>query len=129
MAILFELILPFLWELLLQIVLEILAEFGVHCAKEVFERRPNPWFAAIGYVILGAIAGAISMLAAPALFISGHGAQIASLVITPILAGVAMNLVGAWRRQRGQDIVRLDRFAYGYLFALSMAVVRFFFAA
>src|SRR5689334_12529076 len=98
MAILFELIVQFLWELLLQIIFEILAEFGVHCAKEVFEGRPNPWFAAIGYVMLGAIAGVISVVAVPAMFISGRGFQIASLVVTPILAGAAMTLIGAWRR-------------------------------
>jgi hypothetical protein len=36
-----------------------------------------------------------------------------------------MALLGAWRARRGQDLIRLDRFAYGYLFALAMAAMRF----
>jgi len=37
--------------------------------------------------------------------------------------------IGAWRRRRGQRPVLLDRFAYGYLFALVMALVRLRFGA
>ena len=33
----------------------------------------------------------------------------------------------AWRRRREDELVRLDKFAYGYLFALAMALVRFYF--
>jgi hypothetical protein len=39
-----------------------------------------------------------------------------------------MALIGIWRDRRGQEPIRLDRFAYGYLFALSLALVRFFLA-
>jgi len=40
-----------------------------------------------------------------------------------------MAILGAWRARRGQQVLRIDRFAYGYLFALSIALVRFYFAA
>jgi hypothetical protein len=40
-----------------------------------------------------------------------------------------MAAIGAWRARRGEPVLRIDRFAYGYLFALSLALVRFFFAA
>jgi hypothetical protein len=36
-----------------------------------------------------------------------------------------MVALGAWRAQRGEPLLRLDRFSYGYLFALSQALVRF----
>jgi hypothetical protein len=36
--------------------------------------------------------------------------------------------MGAWRARRGQQVLRIDRFAYGYLFALSLGLVRFYFA-
>jgi hypothetical protein len=39
-----------------------------------------------------------------------------------------MCLMGAWRARRGDDVLRIDRFAYGYVFALSLALVRFIFA-
>jgi hypothetical protein len=50
------------------------------------------------------------------------------LVLTPLLAGGIMAVLGAWRARRGQTVLRIDRFAYGYLFALGLAVVRFWFA-
>jgi hypothetical protein len=40
-----------------------------------------------------------------------------------------MGAIGAWRRRRDKAVIRLESFAYGYCFALSMALVRFFFAA
>jgi FtsH-binding integral membrane protein len=121
----FELLSQFIWELLLQIVFEVLAEFGMQGTIEVFKRRPNPWLASVGHLILGAIAGLISLLIFPALLIHSHNAQLASLFITPLVAGGVMSLMGAWRRRRGQPVVRIDRFAYGYLFAVAMALVRY----
>jgi FtsH-binding integral membrane protein len=121
----FEVVFQAIAELVLQIVFEVLAEFGMHSVIEVFERRPNPWVAAVGHVILGAIAGLVSLLIFPALLIHSHNAQLASLFITPLLAGGTMSLMGSWRRRRGQAVIRIDRFAYGYLFAVAMALVRY----
>jgi len=39
-----------------------------------------------------------------------------------------MSAMGYWRARRGQAVLRIDRFAYGYLFALTFALVRFWFA-
>ena len=127
MEIIFELLFQFVFEFLLQIVFEVLAELGMHSVKEPFKKPPNPWFAAIGYAILGAIAGALSLWIFPTLFLVSEIAQIAGLVLTPVVAGLAMAAFGAWRHRRNQTIIRLDKFAYGYLFALAMAVVRFAF--
>lgn len=127
MEIIFELLFQFVSEFLLQIVFEVLAELGMHSVKEPFKKPPNPWFAAIGYTILGTIAGALSLWIFPTLFLASENAQIAGLVLTPVVAGVAMAAFGAWRHRRNQTIIRLDKFAYGYLFALAMAVVRFAF--
>jgi FtsH-binding integral membrane protein len=121
----FEVVFQAIAELVLQIVFEVLAEFGMHSVIEVFERRPNPWVAAVGHVILGAVAGLVSLLIFPALLIHSHNAQLASLFITPLLAGGTMSLMGSWRRRRGQAVIRIDRFAYGYLFAVAMALVRY----
>ena len=127
MEVLFEILLRFVGEMLLQIVFEVLAELGLQSLQEPFRRRPNPWFAAIGYAVFGAISGALSLWIFPVLFIAFRSAQIVSLVLTPIAAGAVMAAIGAWRRRRDQELIRLDRFAYGYLFALAMAVVRFAF--
>ena len=127
MEIIFELIFQFVFEFILQIVFEVLAELGLHSVKEPFKKPPNPWLAAIGYAILGASAGALSLWIFPTLFLVSENAQIAGVVLTPIVAGVAMAAFGAWRHRRNQNIIRLDKFAYGYLFALAMALVRFAF--
>jgi hypothetical protein len=40
-------------------------------------------------------------------------------------AGLLMCIAGRWRARRGDGLLRIDRFACGYLFALSLALVRF----
>lgn len=127
MEILFELLFEFVGELLLQVVFEAIAEVGLHRVRNPLRKPPNPWLAAIGYAIFGAVAGGLSLLVFPALFMPSHGARLANLIVAPILAGAAMAALGAWRRRHDQDLIRLDRFAYGYIFALAMAAVRFAF--
>ena len=39
-----------------------------------------------------------------------------------------MDGLGAWRARRGDELLRIDRFAYGYLFSFALALVRFRFA-
>ena len=110
-----------------QLGLEFLAELGMRGVREPFRRtKPlNPWLAGLGYSIFGAVAGAISLGAFPASFIRAPWLRILNLVLTPILAGVAMTALGRWRKRKDQELIRLDRFAYAFLFALAIALVRF----
>ena len=124
MEFLFELLFEFIAELLLQVVAEVLFEVGLRSLAAPFKRRPNPFLASIGYVLFGAVAGALSLWIFPTLFIGSHAGRIANAVVTPFIAGGCMAAIGAWRRRRDQDLILLDRFAYGYLFALVMALVR-----
>jgi hypothetical protein len=120
-------IVQFLGELLLQAFGELIAELIGRSVKEPF-RRPkpiHPWLAAIGYGIFGAIAGAISLWVLPSLFISAEWLRIVNLIATPLVAGLMMERLGAWREMKDQETIRLDTFAYGFVFALSMALVRF----
>lgn len=116
-------------ELILQLVMEAIAELIGHSLKEPF-RRPgplNPWLAAVGYGLFGAAGGALSLALLPELFIAPGHLRVLNLVLTPIAAGLVMALLGAWRRRRDKDTIRLETFAYGYCFALAMASVRFAF--
>ena len=124
MEFLFELLFEFIGELVLQVVAEVLFEIGLHSLAAPFKRTPNPYLATIGYVLFGAVAGGLSLWAFPTLFIGSHAGRIANAVVTPIISGGCMAAIGAWRRRRDQELVLLDRFAYGYLFALVMALVR-----
>lgn len=117
----------FLGELLLQVFGELIAELIGRSVREPF-RRPKPiqpWLAAIGYGIFGAIAGTISLWVLPSLFISAEWLRIVNLIATPLVAGLVMERLGAWREMKDQETIRLDTFSYGFVFALSMALVRF----
>jgi hypothetical protein len=120
-------ILRILGELILQMIFEAVGELAIHSVKEPF-RRPkpiHPLLAAIGYAIFGALAGGLSVWLFPHLYLEAQGLRIVNLIVTPIAAGGLMAGIGAWRRRRDKEVVRLETFAYGYCFALAMAVVRF----
>jgi len=122
-----EAILEFFGEFVLQLVIEALAELGAHWLRNPVRRPLNRWLAALAYGLIGAGFGGLSLQVFPANFMHGPW-RVANLILTPIAAGLAMCLAGHWRARRGHDVLRIDRFAYGYLFALSLALVRFSFA-
>lgn len=124
----FEFIFEVLGEFLIQVVVEALIEIGFHSLAEPFRRPPNPWLAALGYALFGGVLGGISLLIFPNNLVPGAW-RLANLVATPIAVGGIMVIIGAWRARRGEPVLRIDRFAYGYLFALSIGLVRFYFAA
>lgn len=104
--------------------LELLFELGLRSLQQPFKKTPNPLLAGIGYALFGAIAGALSLWWFPNLFITSHAGRIANLIVTPVLSGLAMAALGAWRRRRDQPTILLDRFAYAFIFAMAMALVR-----
>lgn len=107
---------------------ELLVELGLHSVAEPFRRRPNVWVSLLGYLLLGALVGALSLWLFPSQLTRDGWPRLLNLVVTPVIAGLAMMLVGRWRARRGDPVLRIDRFAYGYLFALTVALIRFNFA-
>ena len=124
----FEIIFHVIGEFLLQAVIEMLVELGFHSLKEPFNRPPNPWLAALGYALFGAILGGASLLIFPDHLTPSGTWRLVNLILSPIAAGLLMAALGAWRARRGEAVFRIDRFSYGYLFALSLALVRYQFA-
>ncbi|AJC45330.1 hypothetical protein [Xanthomonas sacchari] len=124
-----ELIVQFVVELLLQVLMELLVEAGMQRFTHPGGVRRSPEAAAVGYALLGACMGGLSLLLLPKQLATSDAARLAVLIGVPVLAGALMAAVGGWRERRGQQRLRLDRFFYGYLFALCFALVRFFFAA
>lgn len=124
-----ELFFQFFGELILQMVFEALAELGIRCfSKPLRIPRPPAWLAVVGYLFLGAMAGALSVWFVPSLVIDRPWVRIINISVAPLAAGALMAKVGAWRSRRGDELIRLDHFAYGFLFALAMSLVRFFLA-
>ncbi|MEG2050389.1 MAG: hypothetical protein RR100_26340 [Comamonas sp.] len=50
-------------------------------------------------------------------------------MLTAIAVGAVMGAMGAWRARKGEPLLRINRFFYGYLFALCFALVRFVWAS
>jgi len=114
-----------LGEILLQIVFESLSELGLHALSNTFEKPRSPFLSIIGFALWGAMAGGISLLLMPNSFISNFGLREANVLVTPLIVGGAMTLIGWLRDSKGQTRVGIDRFGYAFVFAFSMAIVRF----
>ena len=130
-AIIFEFLLQIFLEFLLQIFIEMLFYLGWSSVAEEIERKPvrNPYLAFIGYGLLGLVAGGLSLLVFPKLFVHHAALRVANLIITPVLVGFAMSAFGAWRECKGFTSIKVDGFAYGFIFAFGMALIRYWFGA
>ena len=131
MAIILEIIVGILGEILLQSIGQVLFELGFYSLVDTLQRKKqrNPFITGVGYSLWGGILGGLSLLVLPESLISKPEYRMLNLIFVPIAAGYAMAKVGAWRRKKGQDILRLDSFFYGALFAFATALVRFIWAA
>jgi hypothetical protein len=115
-------------EVLIQLLFECLAELGVRSLADTLEKPRHPLLSTIGFALWGALAGGLSLLIFPHSAIASAPLRRANLVVTPIIVGLAMMLIGRVRSKKGQDLVRLDRFGYAFVFAFAMALVRFVWA-
>lgn len=71
------------------------------------------------------MAGGLSLWVFPALFIQEPWLRVINLLVAPCVAGFVMSALGNYRRRKGQELLRLDTFVYGAVFAFGMALVRF----
>ena len=132
MEIVFELlfqILIILFEFLLELFGSLLVELGMRSLSETTLSRQdrNPILAGIGYGLLGLIAGGLSLLIFPEAFARSEKFHGISILISPVLAGLAMAGFGWLLERSGKRRLRLDSFVYGFIFAMPMALVRFYF--
>ena len=116
-----------LLELIFEIIAEIVFAFGWEGLAHSMRRRQNanPVLAGLGYAVVGALAGGLSILILPRRLLPAGGIKGASLVLTPLVTGLLMKTYGDFRRQRGHTTTGLATFWGGAIFAFSMALVRF----
>jgi hypothetical protein len=130
-----EAILEIVFEILVQGGAELIAEVVTHKSRKRkrargIEPRPmNPVVTGLLWLAGGAVMGAGSLVFFPHLFIHSESLRIANLIVTPLVLGALMALLGRKRLANGEEIVPLDKFSNAALFALGMAAVRFFFAS
>ncbi len=116
----------FLLELLLEIVGEpLLAGIARALAATLPSRwRQSPWLAGLGYVLLGLLLSGFSVWLVPHHLIKSPILRAANFVLSPILCGLTLSLVGLVRRRRGWAPSLMDGFRYGVLFGLTVQLVR-----
>ncbi len=125
---LFQILLALL-EFLLQVVVEVLFHLGWSSIAEALEYKPtkNPSLAFTGYALLGLASGGLSLLVFPELFVHNAALRVANLLLTPVLAGLAMSAFGAWQESKSLTAIKLDSFTYGFIFAFGVALIRYLF--
>jgi len=123
---LLELILEALLELIGGAVLDLVSRL-LSGAFEALESA-TPAVATLIYTLLGVFAGGCSLLIFPHHLVHRLRVPGISLVVSPMLTGTALSLVGAFLRSRGKATTRIESFRYGFAFAFGMAIVRLLFA-
>jgi hypothetical protein len=103
---------------------------GFHEVVELGESGPiKPIFAVAGYLSLGTVFGFASLMLFPHPLFHPSRFHGVSLLVSPVLTGLAMSLMGMLRRKKGKQAARIESFGYGFTFALGMAIMRFLFVA
>ena len=115
-----------LFELLLQLVFEALAEMGISSVRHATSRsrHANPALAALGFLLLGGLCGALSGWLLPNRLLPAPPVANISLVAAPVAGGVMMHLYGKWKRTAGKDPSLLATYWGGALFAFAFAIAR-----
>jgi len=129
---LFELLLAF-GELFLEVLFEFageaLLDLALRAIAEVFEtsRFTSPVLASVGYTLLGASAGGLSLFIFPHPLVHPSRLHGISLFVSPIVTGLVMSLIGSILSRQGKKVVQIESFGYGFAFAFGMALIRYFF--
>ena len=125
MEIIFELI----FEGVLYITGDLLVELGARSLGETIASRDerNPNLAGLGYALLGLIAGGLSLLIFPEAIARSERFHGINVLVAPAMAGLGMAGLGWLLERSGKRRLRIDSFLYGFIFALPMSLVRFYF--
>jgi hypothetical protein len=120
-------------DLLLELVFYVIVEGAFELLSQAFstELRPkvrpgvlSKILAGIAWFGVGSISGLLLTVFFPYRFIRITPFPGFSLLVIPVLAALTMVGIGRLRVWQGQPLVRLDRFAYAYIFAFGMALAR-----
>ena len=123
-------------EFIIQLLFEVLFEFVGGLLTGLFLDAPRNvpgvnkavnLLTALVLFAVGAFIGWASLWIFPKAFVRSESLHGISLLITPVLAGLAMAAFGWFRQGRGKPLFRLGNFAFGYFVALGIALMRFYF--
>jgi hypothetical protein len=119
----------FLAKSCLQIFAEAVFDLIARAIAAVFQNSEirNRSIASVGYALLGLFAGAASIFLLPHPLFHPSRVHGISLLISPVLTGALMAIIGSMLRRQGRETVRIESFTYGFIFAFGMALVRLLF--
>jgi hypothetical protein len=122
-------ILELFLEALLEFAGEVLIDLVSRALASVFTTalNLNPLLAALGYTILGALTGGASLSVFPHPLVHSTRFHGISLLISPIVTGLAMSMVGSYLESRDKRVAQIENFGYGFAFAFGMALIRLLF--
>ena len=123
----FEIIFGFIGELLFELVVEVLVEFGFHRTAEKFSSQTRSRvFVGSAYLLFGAILGAVSIYFFPKIEFGSSVLPILYFIVSPIIAGLSLTSVSYFINKDTRPVrwFELDKFLFGVLFAVAYSVVR-----
>jgi hypothetical protein len=126
-----EILLELIFEGVFYLSGDLLVELGFRSLGETIAPRKdrNPILAGLGYALLGLIAGGLSLLIFPEPLVRSGPFHGINVLVSPALAGLGMAGLGWLLKRSGRRRLRIDSFAYGFIFALPMSLVRFYFTS
>ena len=131
-------LLGFIIELFLEVLIQIVFEAGVSAASRapsqlrvapflrVILSPTNPALKILKFAFLGLGLGAVSLMILPHPLVHPSKLHGISLLISPVITGLVMGLVGRIVRRRGKTPVQIESFAYGFTFAFAFSLIRIF---
>ena len=93
-----------------------------------FREDRNIVLTVAGYGFLGLLAGLLSLVILPNYLIENSNYRLANLIVTPVIIGICMAILGGLLRRRDKEFMALDSFSNGYIFALIMSLTRWLWA-
>jgi hypothetical protein len=128
--VIFEIIFGFIGELALELVVEVLVEFGFHdTAERVSDSFRSRTFVGLAYTVFGAILGFLSLYIFPKVAFDSVVIPTLYFLVSPIIAGFLLTTV-SWLIDRGignSSWFKWDKFIFGVVFAMGYSLSRVFF--
>ena len=143
-------LLGFILEFVLEVLIQLVFEEGIAAVSRAYRReeeaaavsrvrrrfrfvpflratlsRTNPPFTILKFTVFGLALGFVSVLVLPHPLAHPSRFHGISLLISPIVTGLIMGLIGRRVRRRGHSPVQIESLAYGFIFALAFASTRF----
>lgn len=127
----------------MELLLELIGQFILYGTAEVVtakvaknisktrgpeKSQVSPISAAVIYAVVGYFGGLSSLLIFPNHLITNPNIRSTSILILPVLLGLLMSQIGRLLKKRCKDVVRLESFPYGFLFAFTFGFARVLFA-